>query len=458
MAVGVWANTAVDSKGVPVASRAVTVYTDQAGTVLAPVFSDATGSVPLAGSVVMSDGQGNLEVFAAPGTYWGRVVGQSFTFPVVVGEVAGQDAAITSSVTTEASARAAGDSAEATARNAAIAAQHTTDSATFVPLTGAHVSDGTVTTILKQSTDIAGRGPALLTISDGLFNTARDQTLYLGHNLQSDGTLLIAGQPGMAYGQENYYNDGTSSIKMEAYQQFTSTDGTKYFRPWFAQFDRTLNKQTSVSFIAGTQFTFSIDAAGGGVGTETPILSFSTNLLSIPAADPTNNNLLRVRAAATKAATLTLGSMGVDDTFQMTTDTTRTDHVTLGLAGTGNANGPVMHLWNSGSVPSVSIGVSDNASRLTVQGVGNGQAVIVARAGSGGFGDLFQAQQFTSSTPLWTINGAGLPKWNAAANQGVGAGSAALGANCPATTATAPYTWLKALASDGSTVYLPAWK
>jgi hypothetical protein len=39
-----------------------------------------------------------------------------------------------------------------------------------------------------------------------------------------------------------------------------------------------------------------------------------------------------------------------------------------------------------------------------------------------------------------------------------GAGSAALGANCPATTATAPYTWLKLISSDGSTVYVPAWK
>jgi hypothetical protein len=39
-----------------------------------------------------------------------------------------------------------------------------------------------------------------------------------------------------------------------------------------------------------------------------------------------------------------------------------------------------------------------------------------------------------------------------------GSGSAALGANCPASTATAPYTWLKVTASDGSQVYVPAWK
>ncbi len=38
-----------------------------------------------------------------------------------------------------------------------------------------------------------------------------------------------------------------------------------------------------------------------------------------------------------------------------------------------------------------------------------------------------------------------------------GAGSAALGANCPAGTPTAPYTWLEVIASDGTTVYIPAW-
>ncbi len=39
-----------------------------------------------------------------------------------------------------------------------------------------------------------------------------------------------------------------------------------------------------------------------------------------------------------------------------------------------------------------------------------------------------------------------------------GSGSAALGANSPATTNTAPYTWMKSIALDGSVVYVPAWK
>ena len=43
-------------------------------------------------------------------------------------------------------------------------------------------------------------------------------------------------------------------------------------------------------------------------------------------------------------------------------------------------------------------------------------------------------------------------------NNTTGAGSAALGANSPATTNTAPYTWFKMMSGDGSTVYVPAWK
>lgn len=43
-------------------------------------------------------------------------------------------------------------------------------------------------------------------------------------------------------------------------------------------------------------------------------------------------------------------------------------------------------------------------------------------------------------------------------NNITGAGTPALGANCPATTLTAPYKWFKMMTADGSTVYVPAWK
>lgn len=45
-----------------------------------------------------------------------------------------------------------------------------------------------------------------------------------------------------------------------------------------------------------------------------------------------------------------------------------------------------------------------------------------------------------------------------AANLSTGAGTALLGTNCPAVTVSAPYTWVKFKHSDGSVIYIPAWK
>jgi hypothetical protein len=45
-----------------------------------------------------------------------------------------------------------------------------------------------------------------------------------------------------------------------------------------------------------------------------------------------------------------------------------------------------------------------------------------------------------------------------AANELTAAGVPLLGANCPATTLSAPYQWLKIKTSDGSDCYIPAWK
>lgn len=50
----------------------------------------------------------------------------------------------------------------------------------------------------------------------------------------------------------------------------------------------------------------------------------------------------------------------------------------------------------------------------------------------------------------------GIPKF--VGTNSTGAGSALLGANSPASTLTAPYTWITVITSDGSTGYIPVWK
>jgi hypothetical protein len=57
-----------------------------------------------------------------------------------------------------------------------------------------------------------------------------------------------------------------------------------------------------------------------------------------------------------------------------------------------------------------------------------------------GFTLSVQTIKFTSAV---TATGVGIPLW---------------GANCPAGTLSAPYTWVRALAPDGSIVYIPAFK
>ena len=60
----------------------------------------------------------------------------------------------------------------------------------------------------------------------------------------------------------------------------------------------------------------------------------------------------------------------------------------------------------------------------------------------------------TSSTEIFRINGA----MRFGGQNSTGAGSALLGANSPASTLTAPYTWITVITSDGSTGYIPVWK
>ena len=61
-----------------------------------------------------------------------------------------------------------------------------------------------------------------------------------------------------------------------------------------------------------------------------------------------------------------------------------------------------------------------------------------------------------TQNPATTLEVAGDIKLNG--TNTTGAGSALLGSNSPASTLSAPYTWIKFISADGSTVYIPAWK
>lgn len=107
------------------------------------------------------------------------------------------------------------------------------------------------------------------------------------------------------------------------------------------------------------------------------------------------------------------------------------------------------------------------------KGTNGNLLVFDATAATGVSTQLITAGQGQGSTPVFRIRaynatpGSGTLGLSildtgrivtASANEATGAGTPLLGTNSPAVTNTAPYTWIKFTTSDGSTVYVPAWK
>lgn len=118
-----------------------------------------------------------------------------------------------------------------------------------------------------------------------------------------------------------------------------------------------------------------------------------------------------------------------------------------GNAGTGGSNANVSYStlvgYNSvaGASETTALGAKASATAAGAVAIGIDSASTGASAGT--------ANQFALGTANHQVQ---------ISNNTTGGGLAALGANCPAVTATAPYTWFKMMSSDGSTVYVPAWK
>lgn len=143
-----------------------------------------------------------------------------------------------------------------------------------------------------------------------------------------------------------------------------------------------------------------------------------------------------------------------------------TPMITVGNLTPGQINGIVYsgitsHLTSSTFTLSVIDGASDGVGLIInnrSQAVNNRIWWILGNAG-----DLAICSALDDSTTTVRLNikrdgevqfTAG-PKFGV---DGTGGGSALLGANCPAATVGAPYKWITAKSSDGSTVYIPAWK
>jgi len=100
------------------------------------------------------------------------------------------------------------------------------------------------------------------------------------------------------------------------------------------------------------------------------------------------------------------------------------------------------------------------ATHRYYNGRGNLSAYVRITTGSNAAAANYLIETANSSGTLQQglfINENGFQE-SSAAQEFTGAGSALLGSNSPASTLTAPHVWIKWISSDGSAVYIPAWK
>lgn len=130
------------------------------------------------------------------------------------------------------------------------------------------------------------------------------------------------------------------------------------------------------------------------------------------------------------------------------------DAVGMGPFSSGsNLIGYIDHILEDGS-PSDTIAISSTVSGSVIKVVA--AEIIADEVWNISAGDVYvvcpKLTGTRTGTPLRVVDGITISQ------ETTGGGSAALGANCPASTVAAPYTWMQMLSADGSTVYVPAWK
>lgn len=196
-----------------------------------------------------------------------------------------------------------------------------------------------------------------------------------------------------------------------------------------------------------------------------------TNVFVI--SSPTNSNLQLYGKSQAGGSGITLYTTGVTPTF---TDTARlsistslatavalwTNITHTGLVLSGNLDLQGQNIDNVGILNSPTNSVLKLYGKSTAGG--NALQFYTTNAAFADTSRLAITGSLNTAVATWnavTQSGVvfttgSLPKFG---DNATGSGLALLGANCPAPTDnTSPYTWLKVLSEDGSTVYIPAWK
>lgn len=167
--------------------------------------------------------------------------------------------------------------------------------------------------------------------------------------------------------------------------------------------------------------------------------------------DARNANIGATSGAGTSTLTVTAGASQSTTSLVVAQTNGGANLATIGSDGS-------FGVWNSGTsrtavVSNNTIGLGANA-----QVAWRNNAAWDSGAVDSGISRIGAATLGVGNGTLGDVSGTIVAAGFKFGTNTTGAGSASLGSNCPAVTAGHPYTWLQVTSSDGSTVYIPAFK
>jgi len=206
-------------------------------------------------------------------------------------------------------------------------------------------------------------------------------------------------------------------------------------------------------------------------------LGRTANLLGAGSAVSVSNASFAACELIRSTATTTTGDVGAINFFNGTTQT-----VSFAVRGDGAADSGAFEIWTKATSPGTltrrvtctsagyfAVGSTSPLGKFESRdATGASQISASYDATNACYLSVTSSGQTTISTAgtnagiTLTPTGTGkiilsaIPRFNG--TNSTGAGSSLLGANSPATTMTAPYTWISVITSDGSTAYVPCWK
>lgn len=199
-----------------------------------------------------------------------------------------------------------------------------------------------------------------------------------------------------------------------------------------------------------------------GIGTTTP-----SSLLSV-VSTTANDTIASLTDSTDGISVVLFGNTNAGTSARIRLDVQNdTNKYSIGTGSNASGYGRAFYIAESSiGLPTVppflissgsNVGINDLTpdARLDVNGTTANTVPMRIQGFTAQTSDLVQISNGTAT--VLTINNGG-QMVTAARNEATGAGSALLGTNSPAVTNTAPYTWIKMKTSDGSTVYIPAWK